>query len=162
MVDSGDTVTYSVPILEGHCIPQGVHKMNLAGREITQYLEKILGERGLEFTTAAEKDLVRDIKHKLAFVSLDYEAGMAEAEGSSIYEKTYELPDESTITIGSERFRAAEHLFKPAFTGREHDGIDMITHNSILTFDSDVRKDLYGNIILSGGTTMLEGLGERL
>ena len=41
-------------------------------------------------------------------------------------------------------------------------GLHELTHNTILDCDLDVRKDLYANIVLSGGTTMFRNLPERL
>jgi len=88
---------------------------------------------------------------------------MKTASDSSSLEKHYELPDGKIITIGSERFRCPEYLFKPLeMNGRELDSIQELTYKSIQECDVDVRRDLYQNIILSGGTTMFEGIGERL
>ena len=70
--------------------------------------------------------------------------------------------DDHVITIGSERFRAPEALFQPSMIGLEAVGIHETTFNSIKICDVDIRKDLYGNIVLSGGTTMYNGLPERM
>ena len=73
------------------------------------------------------------------------------------------MPDGKIITIGNERFRAPEYLFKPLeMNGKELPSIQELTYNSIQECDVDVRRDLYNNIILSGGTTMYEGIQERL
>jgi len=66
------------------------------------------------------------------------------------------------IAIGNERFRCPEALFQPSFLGRESAGIHETTFNSIMKCDVDIRKDLYGNIVLSGGTTMFPGIAERM
>lgn len=55
------------------------------------------------------------------------------------------------ITIGSERFRCPEVLFTPSMVGMEAAGIDETAFNSIMKCDVDIRKDLYGNVVLSGG-----------
>jgi actin len=161
--DSGDGVTHTVPIYEGFSILHAVNKVPIAGRDLTQFMSKLLTERGIKLSSSAELEIVRDIKEKLAFVALDYDAALKESYNSTTYEKNYEMPDGKVITIGNERFRCPEFLFKPLeMAGKELPSIQELTYGSIQECDIDVRRDLYANIILSGGTTMYEGLGERL
>lgn len=162
VMDSGDGVSHTVPIYEGFALPHAVLRLDLAGRDLTEYMMKLLHLRGHAFTTSAEKEIVRDIKEKLCYIALDYEEELKKTEESDEIDKTYELPDGNVISVGKERFQAPEALFQPSLVGKEAQGIHHTTFGSIMRCDVDIRKDLYANVVLSGGTTMYEGIGERM
>merc|ERR1712061_108456 len=116
VMDCGDGVSHTVPIYEGYCLPHAVQRLDLAGRDLMENMMRILVERGYSFSTSAEKEIVRDIKERLAYVAIDFDKELEKAETCSDLEKDYEMPDGQILTVGAERFRCAEVLFKPNLT----------------------------------------------
>jgi actin len=160
--DSGTGVTHVVPIYEGFALTHAISRLDLAGRDITEYLMRLLRQRGYALTTSAEKEIVRDIKEKLCYVALDPEKELKLAEKVSGMEKSYMLPDGETLTVGVERFLAPEVFFNPGAVGKETSPMDEVIVEAVSKCDIDLRRDLYSNIVLSGGSTMFPGLKERL
>jgi len=163
VVDAGDGVSHTVPVFEGFTISHAVEKMEIAGRVLTHYLQKLLLEMGESFTSSAEMEIVRDIKEKLCYVAQNYEEEKAAANSSSEFDKQYTLPDKRVINVsGYVRMTCPELLFKPELNGKTCAALHQLAWKSVQGSDIDIRKDLSKNMILSGGTTMYEGIAERM
>lgn len=162
VVDVGEGAITVMPMHYGYIIRAGVVRANYGGADLTDYLQKLLTERGYYLNTSQEREIVRHIKESTCYVALDFEADLRTSLCSTQLEKSYELPDGQNITIASERFRCGEALFQPSLMGKELPGIHQLIEASINKIDMDVRWVLRGNINLAGGTTMLPGFADRL
>ena len=113
---------------------------------------------------SAWQQIVGTMKEKTAYVALDYAAELDKAGKSNECQKTYELPDGQTVNVNVPRFKAPEAIFNPDLIqeGGEVKGMHTLSYDSIQECDVDVRTDLYKNVILSGGSTLYEGLPDRL
>ncbi len=127
VIDIGDGVSHIVPIYEGFALGHAIQRIDLAGRDITRYLKRLLRQRGVNLGNSAEFEM---------------------------------LPDGETINVGVERFLAPECFFNPSVIGKELDPIDDLIVNAVNECDVDLRRDLFSNIVLSGGSTMFPGIKE--
>ena len=163
VTDSGDGVTHTVPVFEGFSLPHAVERMEIAGRVLTGYLQKLLLEAGHNFTSAAELEIVREIKEELCYVAQDYAAEKEQCTKNAEQDKQYTLPDKAVITVpGSVRIGAPELIYQPNLNGMSCKSIDALAWASVSASDIDVRRELCKNIIMSGGSTMYEGMADRL
>lgn len=163
VLESGEGVTQIVPVDEDHPLPQAIERVDLAGRDVTDYLSRrMLVEQGINFTGASQMERLRDIKEKLCYVARDFEEENPNRGNTQNIIKTYELPDGQEVEVCDERFWAPEILFKPELDGRTEEGIHQKVFSSIMKCDADFRKYLCRNVVLSGGTTMCPGIAERL
>nr|XP_004657772.1 actin-related protein T2 [Jaculus jaculus] len=160
VVDSGDGVTCTVPVFEGYSLPHAVHKLHVAGRDITELLTRLLLAREHAFPCPLEKALVDDIKEKLCYVALDPEKELCQRAEDTLRE--YKLPDGNVIYIGDQLYQAPEVLFSPEQLGVHSPGLAKMASSSITKCDTDIQKILFGDIVLSGGTTLFQGMDDRL
>jgi actin-related protein len=162
VLDSGHSITNAVPIFEGYALHHEIQKLDFGGHDLHCYMMKLLSEVGYICVTSAERDIARDINEKLCCVALDFEREMQNTLNSSAINKSYELPDGQVINVGNQSFRCPEAMFKPSLLGMEMWGIHEMIYNTINKCDIDIRKDLYSNIVLSGGATMFPGTADRM
>jgi centractin len=159
VLDVGDGVSHSVPVFEGFALPHAITRSDVAGREVTNYFQLLLRRAGYNFHTSAEKEVVREIKEAKCYVAKN---STREKETKARQRTKYRLPDNNEIELGTEVFEAPEVLFNPELIGLEYTGVAATLVNCIQKSDLDVRKTLYQNVVLSGGSTMFRGFGARL
>jgi len=162
VVDSGDGVTHIIPVYEGFALPHLTKRLDVAGRDITRYLIKLLLLRGYAFNRTADFETVRQIKEKLCYVGYDMELERQLAFETTTLVESYELPDGRTIRIGRERFEAPECLFNPNLIDVDQPGVAELLFNTIQAADMDTRPEFYKHIVLSGGSSMYPGLPSRM
>ncbi|XP_021360409.1 actin-related protein 2 isoform X1 [Mizuhopecten yessoensis] len=162
VVDSGDGVTHICPVYEGFALPHLTKRLDIAGRDITKYLIKLLLLRGYAFNHTADFETVRMMKEKLCYVGYDIEQEQKLALETTVLVETYTLPDGRVIKVGGERFEAPEALFQPHLINVDGVGVAELLFNTIQSADMDTRPDFYRHIVLSGGSTMYPGLPSRL
>lgn len=121
---------------------------------------KLFSEKGYKAVTANDIETIKDIKSKFCYLSIDYENELH--KNNSEINQTICLPKGRNITIGEERFKCPELLFQPHLDGLECDSLDQAINDSIMKCDNKCLEQLYGNILISGGTSMLEGIAERI
>eukprot|EP00437_Effrenium_voratum_P021592 CAMPEP_0181409596 /NCGR_PEP_ID=MMETSP1110-20121109/6900_1 /TAXON_ID=174948 /ORGANISM="Symbiodinium sp., Strain CCMP421" /LENGTH=364 /DNA_ID=CAMNT_0023532107 /DNA_START=51 /DNA_END=1146 /DNA_ORIENTATION=- len=152
VLQSGHGVTCAVPVCEGFCLPHATKSLPVAGRELSEYLEQLLTERGFYFNSSHEREILQDMKEKLCWVALDFDVAMRRAEEGHD-EKSFELPGGATVSIGSAAFQCPELLFQ---------GARGAALESILKCGAEVHAELFSNIVLAGASTLFPGLPERL
>jgi len=162
VVDSGDGVTHIVPVAEGYSLPHLSRRLDVAGRDVTRQLIKLLLLRGYAFNRTADFETVRQIKEKLCYVA--YDVGLEERLGTetTVLVNSYVLPDGRIIKVGAERYQAPEVLFQPGLIDVDKPGVAHQLFDSINKADPDLRKEFYQHVVLSGGSTMYPGLPSRL
>ena len=157
VLDSRDWATHAVPIFDGFSLPHAIMSLDIAGKELTEYMRRLLNEKGYKFTTDREKEIAKKIKEQCIYIPFDFEE-----ESNIVKPYEYELPDGNIVIVKDQRIRCPEALFNPRLIGKEGPGIANLCYDSIQKCDIDLRKELYNNIFLYGGNTMINGLSERL
>lgn len=103
VLDSGDGVSHAVPVYEGFAIQNSIRRIDVAGRDVTEYMQTLLRKSGYVFHTSAEKEVVRMIKEKTGYVAHDpvkeekeWAGAGARMEGKTV---EYTLPDGMKLKV---------------------------------------------------------------
>jgi actin-related protein 2 len=162
VVDIGESTANIVPVYKGHAIPKLNRSLPVGGRLISSYLLKLLRLKGFQLNDEEDLEIGRQIKEKACYVAMDPEVDEQLAAGTAVLNELFKLPDGSVVSVGRERFGAVEALFKPDLCNSESPGLSNMIFKMIKEADIDCRADLYRNVILSGGTSVLPGIQNRL
>lgn len=112
VLDSGDGVSHAVPVYEGFAMPSSIRRIDVAGRDVTEYMQTLLRKSGYVFHTSAEKEVVRMIKEKVSYVAADPKREEKEWSSGKLAEgkmAEYVLPDGNRIKVR----RTHKNLMEP-------------------------------------------------
>lgn len=186
---SGHEASHIVPIHEGSLVPRTGSHVDGAGRDLVDYLMRLLGEkeRGYTFRAPVELETCRDIKEKLCYVALDFEQEIMDyhrdyrppspsvvppivgydtpEERPMLAEKTYtpksyELPDGRVLVLGDERFRTGEAIINPYMLGPSIPGMYVTLFNNLMRCNVDIREEMAANIVLVSMALITDNLDE--
>ena len=153
----GEGCASVLPMCEGVTYPAAFARQDLAGSDVTDYLMKLLNQKGYQFTTSEEREMVRYLKENVACVSVDYQNDIPSK--SSV---NYTLPDGTVIEMTDEHFRCSEILFQPEKLGKKLRGLHTLVHDSLMECSIDSRRDLLYNIIITGGCSIMPGFADQM
>jgi actin-related protein 3 len=164
VIDSGDGVTHVIPVAEGYVIGSSIKSIPLAGRDITYFVQSLLRDRGepdSSFQTAEK------VKEEYCYVCPDMvkEFSRFDREPDRFVKHTVTSPNGRSVVvdIGYERFLAPEIFFNPEiFSSDFLTPLPTVVDGVIQSSPIDVRRGLYKNIVLSGGSTLYKDFGRRL
>ncbi|CAJ1965045.1 unnamed protein product [Cylindrotheca closterium] len=178
VLECGEGVTHVVPVYEGVVLVNAIVRLDVGGKVLTDYLEKMISDhgytlqdhemrnvtgKGLSLTTEVVHLQVRGIMEKLCYVALDFnKESIKVVEDSHNLEKKHTLSNGDTVVIGNERFFLPEALFQPELADLEEESVVDATFGAIMKCDEYMHEEMLSNIVLSGGCTKFPGFKERL
>lgn len=164
VVDSGDGVTHTVPVYDGYSIPTAIRRLDLAGRDFTEWMMELLNDQNdLGLSTTADREVARKIKEDCCYVAHDFDTELekfeSDPEGMA---QNYTLPDGRSIKVGMAAVGCPELFFNPAIASKPCHSLQNTCFDSMMACPIDMRRELYHNVVMSGGSTMFRNLDERL
>ncbi|XP_078367547.1 uncharacterized protein LOC144651479 [Oculina patagonica] len=158
VIDCGHGSTHFSPVYEGFLLPDFTRKLDIGGRDITNYLKELLLHRG----QVVDFEKARLIKEKLCYVGYNIEEEKKLASETTVLMEEYILPDGQVVRLGCERFGAPEALFQPNLIEIDKVGVAEMLFNTVQATDIDTRAEYYKHIVLCGGSTLFPGFSNRI
>jgi actin-related protein 3 len=169
VIDSGDGVTHVIPVAEGYVIGSSIKHIPLAGRDITAFVQQLMRERGEPIPPEHSMDVAKRVKETYSYVCPDIVKEFAKYDQEQSkwirqYEGIHSVTKKPFVAdVGYERFLGPEIFFNPEiFSSDFLTPLPKVVDDTIQTCPIDVRRGLYRNIVLSGGSTMFKDFGKRL
>mmetsp|Transcript_1804 Transcript_1804/g.2459 ORF Transcript_1804/g.2459 Transcript_1804/m.2459 type:complete len:418 (-) Transcript_1804:208-1461(-) len=167
VVDSGDGLTHVIPVADGYVLPSSIRQMPLAGRDVTIAVNQYLKDRNEPMPPEESLDVARQVKENFCYTCNDIVKEFTKYDTNPTkYFKRLEGYRGATpwrIDVGYERFLGPEIFFNPELCNADlSKPLPQIVDEAILHCPIDVRRGLYKNIVLSGGSTMFKDFGRRL
>lgn len=168
VVDSGDGVTNVVPIYEGYVVGSSIRKIPVAGRDVTEFIKQMLRDRREPVPPEDLTEAATRIKEDHCYICKDIVKEFQTYDKKASSFKTLEGNHRRTqepwqCNIGYERFLGPEVFFQPEiFSPDFSTPLATVVDDSILSAPTDCRRQLYNNVVLSGGSTMFKAFGKRL
>ncbi len=159
VIELGDSCSRIVPFYEGFKVDPGVQIVEIGGAQITEFMRVQLQHYGFKADSSIERELVRAIKERGCFVSLDFSE---DSKNAAQFIKSYVLPDGMKLEIDSPRFKAPEILFQPSLAYIDSPSLVDAFFACLDACDIDIRGELLKHIFLSGGGSMFPNLKHRL
>ena len=172
VLSSGEGVTDTVAVYEGHLIKHTGKRSFLEGRTLSNRLSELIKETGIDLFSSKQLHHSWKIKEVECYVALNFEEELTRFKSEGWKKVDYKLPDGQTIRLGEELIRTPEVLFKPLLMGKDYLkdlcpircsplGVHEHALQVIEKSDIDLRRELFNNIVISGGNTCLKGFYER-
>jgi len=187
MIDCGEGSTNFAPIYEGLLCKQSVLSIPISGKMIFERLVKMLMENGQNLDSKMKREGCKLLKEKMCYIKNDYSNynnNYGSGSGSDNYnsdnnnnnnedvknensdnndvESEYTLPDGSVIKINKEKYQCTEILFNPSLYGYDCKSLQDKFMDTIKITDSDMREDMFANILFNGGTSLFKGFKDRV
>lgn len=158
VVESGDGLTWVVPIINGQILQHAVQKISLGGTDVNQNLKNLFMREGLNITSSAVDEIIREIKEKNCYFILDPNDPPKNSEMFGV-----SMPDGTTININnSVLYQAPEVLFDPGMLGYGNiASIPQAVIACLKGIDNNQWNDLLSHIVLSGGNLSYSGFEDR-
>ncbi len=158
VIDSGEDVTNVIPIQDGYFLDHAHGMIEIGGSDINEYLQNLLKSKKI----LVDLEDARKIKEQRLYLATEYSKEHEAFRSGITKNSIFELPDKTIIELGDEMIQAPEILFRPGMVGKFEPGVHEMACECLQKVDVELRRELFGSIILCGGNTLVNNYINRL